>query len=220
MVFTHSDEYPVQKIEAVTTDSGRLYKVPGGKEYESITTALGKRPGKKEALAEWRRRVGWDEANRISRKASSRGTAVHTIIEHYLDNIDLDECVKGKMPDAVIMFKSLQNILDRSIEKIYMQEAPLWTHEYKLAGRVDCVADVLKKLSIVDFKTSMKPKKREWVEDYFLQGAAYSYMFEEMYDKRIEQVVLFVAVEDRDPQIFMDDPYKYKDHNFFTERLE
>ena len=179
MAFTHSDEYPVQKIEAVTTDSGRLYKVPGGKEYESITTALGKRPGKKEALAEWRRRVGWDEANRISRKASSRGTAVHTIIEHYLDNIDLDVCVKGKLPDAVIMFKS-----------------------------------------IVDFKTSMKPKKREWVEDYFLQGAAYSYMFEEMYDKKIEQVVLFVAVEDRDPQIFMDDPYKYKDHNFFTERLE
>ena len=123
------------------------------------------------------------------------------------------------MPDAIAMFRSIQPLLDKSIEKIYMQEAPLWSNKYQLAGRVDCIATCLKKLSVIDFKTSMKPKKREWVEDYFLQGSAYSFMFEEMYNTKIEQVVLFVAVEESEPQIFMDNPYKYINHNFFNERL-
>ena len=65
------------------------------------------------------------------------------------------------MPDAVVMFKQLQPILDRSISKVYMQEAPLWSYKYRLAGRVDCVADIKGKLTVVDFKTSMKPKKKE-----------------------------------------------------------
>jgi len=217
MEFLHEDRFEVHSIEAVTTDSGRRYKIPNGDMYESVTTALGNQPGKKESLMEWRRRVGEAEANRISRKAAGRGTAVHQIIEDYLNN--LEDPIKDKMPDAVMMFKQLQPILDKSISKVYMQEAPLWSYKYRLAGRVDCVADIKGKLSVVDFKTSMKPKKREWVTDYFLQTAAYSHMIGEMYGDTVEQTVIFIAVEDRDPQIFVGDPHADITHEFFTQRI-
>ena len=217
MEFIHEDRFEVHSIEAVTTESGRRYKIPNGDMYESVTTALGNQPGKKEGLMEWRRRVGEAEANRISRKAAGRGTAVHQIIEDYLNN--LDDPIKDKMPDAVVMFKQLQPILDKSISKVYMQEAPLWSYKYRLAGRVDCVADIKGKLSVVDFKTSMKPKKREWVTDYFLQTAAYSHMIGEMYGDTVEQTVIFIAVEDRDPQIFVGDPHTDITHEFFAQRI-
>ena len=217
MEFIHEDRFEVHSIEAVTTESGRQYKIPNGDMYESVTTALGNQPGKKEGLMEWRRRVGEAEANRISRKAAGRGTAVHQIIEDYLNN--LEDPIKDKMPDAVVMFKQLQPILDKSISKVYMQEAPLWSYKYRLAGRVDCVADIKGKLTVVDFKTSMKPKKREWVTDYFLQTAAYSHMIGEMYGDTVEQTVIFIAVEDRDPQIFVGDPHTDITHEFFEQRL-
>jgi len=217
MEFIHEDRFEVHSIEAVTTESGRQYKIPNGDMYESVTTALGNQPGKKEGLMEWRRRVGEAEANRISRKAAGRGTAVHQIIEDYLNN--LEDPIKDKMPDAVVMFKQLQPILDKSISKVYMQEAPLWSYKYRLAGRVDCVADIKGKLTVVDFKTSMKPKKREWVTDYFLQTAAYSHMIGEMYGDTVEQTVIFIAVEDRDPQIFVGDPHTDITHEFFEQRI-
>ncbi len=217
MEFIHEDRFEVHSIEAVTTESGRRYKIPNGDMYESVTTALGNQPGKKEGLMEWRRRVGDAEANRISRKAAGRGTAVHQIIEDYLNN--LEDPVKDKMPDAVVMFKQLQPILDKSISKVYMQEAPLWSYKYRLAGRVDCVADIKGKLTVVDFKTSMKPKKKEWVIDYFLQTAAYSHMIEEMYGETVDQTVIFIAVEDRDPQIFVGDPQIDITHDFFKQRI-
>ena len=217
MEFIHEDRFEVHSIEAVTTESGRRYKIPNGDMYESVTTALGNQPGKKEGLMEWRRRVGDAEANRISRKAAGRGTAVHQIIEDYLNN--LEDPVKDKMPDAVVMFKQLQPILDKSISKVYMQEAPLWSYKYRLAGRVDCVADIKGKLTVVDFKTSMKPKKKEWVIDYFLQTAAYSHMIEEMYGETVDQTVIFIAVEDRDPQIFVGDPRIDITHEFFEQRI-
>ena len=217
MAFIHEDRFEVQDIEAITTAGGRRYKVPNGELYESVTTALGNQPEKKKSLMEWRRRVGDAEANRISRKAAGRGTAVHSIIEDYLNNVE--QPAKDRMPDAVVMFKSLKPILDKSISKVYMQEAPLWSNKYRLAGRVDCIADIKGKLSVVDFKTSMKIKKREWVKDYFLQTAAYSHMIQEMYGDTVDQTVIFIAVEDRDPQIFVGDPHTDIQDTFFQERL-
>ena len=218
MGFIHEDRFEVQDIEAITTAGGRRYKVPNGELYESVTTALGNQPEKKKSLMEWRRRVGDAEANRISRKAAGRGTAVHSIIEDYLNNVE--QPTKDRMPDAVVMFKQLQPILDKSISKVYMQEAPLWSNKYRLAGRVDCIADIKGKLSVVDFKTSMKIKKREWVKDYFLQTAAYSHMIKEMYGDTVDQTIIFIAVEDRDPQIFVGDPHTDILDRFFQERLD
>jgi len=221
MEFIHEDRFPVYEIEAITTDEGRRYKIPDTDElYESVTTALGNQPGKKESLMEWRRRVGEEEANRISRKASSRGTKVHWMLENYLNGADEYELTHGQMPDAVQMFAQIKPILDIGIQKVYMQESPLWSHKYRLAGRVDLVAECTHKLSIVDFKTSAKPKKRDWITDYFKQGAAYSFMMEEMYGARVEQVVIMIAVENDIPQIFIENPYKYTDDEFFLERLK
>ena len=225
-MFKHSNKYPIYDIEAVTTPEGRRYEVPGGNIYESVTTALGKRSGKKEGLAEWRKRVGMKEANRISQLTSKRGTAVHKIIEGYLNNEDTH--MWGFMPDAIAMFKSVQEILNEYVDIIYLQEAPLFSHTYKLAGRTDMIGYWVNHasekwaqpaLSVVDFKTSMKPKKEEWLTDYFLQGTAYAKMFEEMYHTEIEQIVLVIAVENDTPQIFIDSPYKYTGNEFFTERL-
>ncbi len=215
--FIHDDRFTPVDLEATTTPEGRRYRTPSGDLYESITTVLGKDPEKKKSLMEWRKRVGNEEANRISRLASTRGTAMHTICENYLNN---EENYIGKaMPNAVDMFRTLQPILDKAITKVYMQECALYSDVYRLAGRVDCIADIKGKLTVVDFKTSMRPKKREWIKDYYLQTAAYAFMFEEMYGVKPDQSLIMIAVQDDEPQLFIADPYKYKEDEFFTSRI-
>jgi len=218
MEFIHDDTFKPVDLECTTTPEGRRYKTPSGELYESITTALGKDPKKEKSLMEWRERVGAPEANRISRLASTRGTAMHTICENYLNNEQ--DYISKAMPNAVVMFRTIQPILDKAITRVYMQECSLYSDVYRLAGRVDCIADIKGKLSVLDFKTSTRTKKREWIKDYYLQTAAYSFMFEEMYGKSIDQVVIIIAVENENPQIFIDDPYKYKDDSFFQERIQ
>lgn len=206
-------------MERVTTPEGRRYKIPGTDEsYESVTTALGKNPEKKKSLMEWRQRVGEDVANRISRQAAARGTAVHKIIEDYLDG--KEDYLAGHMPPNVEMFKSVQGYLDTNIVSVYLQEAFLFSHKYKLAGQVDCIANCDGFRCVIDFKTSGKPKKKEWIEDYFLQCAAYSYMFEEMYGDEIHYNIVLIAVENDQPQFFLTKPEDYKNHDFFTNRLD
>ena len=218
MEFTHDNRYAPIELEATTTPDGRKYQTPSGELYESVTTALGRNPEKKKSLMEWRQRVGDKEANRISRLASTRGTAMHTICENYLNN---EEDYIGKsMPNAIEMFRAIQPILDKAITKIYMQECSLFSDKYRLAGRVDCIADIMGKLTVVDFKTSMKVKKREWVKDYYLQTSAYSFMFEEMYGDKVDQILILIAVQDDNPQVFTGDPYKYIEDEFFTNRIE
>ena len=215
--FVHDDRFTPVDLKATTTPEGRRYVTPSGELYESVTTALGKDPEKKKGLMEWRKRVGEKEANRISRLASTRGTAMHTICENYLNN---EEDYVGKaMPNAVDMFRTIRPILDKAITKVYMQECALYSDIYKLAGRVDCIADIKGQLTVVDFKTSMKPKKRDWVKDYYLQCSAYSFMLEEMYGVKADQLLIIIAVQDNQPQLFMGDPYKYKDDKFFTSRI-
>ena len=219
--FIHSKKYKIHDLETVNTKEGRKYVLPTGEKYESITTVLGRDPEKKKSLAEWRKKVGNDEANRISRVASRRGTAMHTICEDYLNNIkDYNECV---MPDALIMFNSIKSILDERIDKVHMQESALWSHAYKLAGRVDCIADIKDenkdiKLTTIDFKTSMKPKKTEWITDYFRQCAFYSFAFEEMYGILPEQFAIIIAVQDYGNQLFSGKPKEWREDKFFAER--
>ena len=211
-------KYKPYPMERVTTPEGRRYKIPGTDEtYESITTALGKNPEKKKSLQEWRDRVGEKEADTISRIAAARGTAVHKITEDYLNGAK--DYLKGHMPPHIAMFKSIQGYLDTNIAGVYMQEAFLFSHKYKLAGTVDCIANCDGFRCVIDFKTSSKPKKKEWIEDYFLQCAAYSFMFEEMYGDKIHYNIVLIAVENDKPQYFLENPYDYEDHEFFTERL-
>lgn len=215
-VFTHNPILEEYHLEAVTGPDGRFYTTPDGNKYESITTALS-RWGDKTALIKWRQRVGEKEANRITRVASSRGTGMHEIAENYLNN--KKEYTKGFMPDAIELFRSIQPILD-TIPIVIAQEIPLFANKYRLAGRVDCIAEIGNKLTVVDFKTSRKRKKRKWIHNYFLQCAAYSFMIEEMYGMRVEQNIIIIAVEGDKPQIFISDPYKYLEDDFFVQRLD
>ena len=220
MAFIHkTSEYKKYELESITTEQGRRYKVPGSViEYESMTTALGKRPEKIQALKEWRQRVGEQEAQKISTQASRTGTNVHQIAEDYLNNNK--DYIKDKMPIEIDMFNKLKPALDNNIDEVYGIETSLFSNKFKLAGRTDCIARWNNKLSIIDFKTSTKPKKEEWIEDYRLQCAGYSFMFEELYNEKIEQNIILITVKNTgELQTFFSEPYKYLTHKFFQERI-
>lgn len=187
-------------MNAVTTDSGRKYKTPEGVNLPSITTVLSILS--RDSIAKWRKRVGEEVANQISTRASGRGTRVHEIIEKYIDN---DPNFKdGYTPDIIQSFLAVQNILDDRIGNVYAQEAPLYSNHLGVAGRVDCVADFDGKRSIIDFKTSMKPKKLDWIKNYFMQESAYAIMWEERTGQPITQLVTIISVDNADPQVFVE----------------
>ena len=182
------------------TDSGRVYHTPEGVDLPSITTVLSilSRAG----IAAWRKRVGEEEANRISTQASRRGTAVHEIIEKYIDN--KEDYRDGYTPDVIQSFIDIKSILDDRIGRVFAQEAPLYSNHLGVAGRVDCVAEFDGKLSIIDFKTSLKPKRLDWIKNYFMQESAYAIMWEERTGQPITQLVTIISVDNHEPQIFIE----------------
>jgi len=187
-------------LTAETTDKGRLYTDPDGNKYPSITTVLSILS--EDAIRAWRARVGEEEANRISKQASSRGTTVHNIIEKYIAN-DPDY-IKDEMPHNIQTFKDVQPILDECVTKVYQQEAPLYSKHLGLAGRVDLVGQWNGIDSIIDWKTSRKFKKKEWISNYFMQCSAYAIMWEERTGVPIKQLVVCIA-GDMGPQVFIED---------------
>ena len=199
-MFTHQPTQ-LNEMETVTTEKGRKYKTPEGIDLPSITTVLSILS--RDSIAAWRKRVGEEEANRISHRASTRGTKVHEIIEKYIDN---DEDYKeGYTPDVLESFLIMKPILDGFIGTVYAQEAPLYSTHLGVAGRVDCVAEFDGQLSIIDFKTSRKKKKKDWINNYFMQEAAYAVMWEERTGQPITQLVTLISVDGEDkPQIFVE----------------
>jgi genome maintenance exonuclease 1 len=193
---------PVELTEmnAVTTDEGRKYHTPEGIDLPSITTVLSILS--RDSIAKWRKRVGEVEANKISTRAANRGTAVHTVCEKYLDN-DADY-LDGVMPNNIETFQKIRPILDENINNIHAQEAPLYSNYLGVAGRVDFVAEWQGKLSIIDFKTSRKYKKKQWCHNYFMQESAYAIMWEERTQLPITQLVTLIAVDDRDPIVYIE----------------
>src|SRR6056300_237760 len=201
MMFEHVGiDLGYDDLTADTSESGRLYSTPDGKKYPSITTVLSILS--EDAIKAWRRRVGEEEANRISTRASVRGTAVHAIVEDYLNNVE--DYKKKYMPNIIDNFLPLKEILDTRIGKIYAQEVPLFSHHLRVAGRVDCVAEFDGKISIIDFKTSKRLKKKSYIENYFMQESAYAIMFEERTGIPITQLVTLIAVDDEQPQVFIE----------------
>jgi len=178
---------------------GRRYVSPSSNKYPSITTVLSILS--EDHIKKWRERVGEEEANKISYRASTRGTAVHAIIEDYINN----KLQPNRfMPNILANFKSVQPILDERIGTVYAQEAALYSDYLGVAGRVDCVAEFDGKLSIIDFKTSKKPKKPEWIENYFIQETFYAIAWEERTKLPITQLVTIIAVDNEPPQVFIE----------------
>lgn len=142
---------------------------------------------------EWRARVGEKKAAEISRKATTRGTSVHKALELYLKNEDISSL--EMLPNVKSLFVRMKQELDGKVDNIHCLEDKLFSHELKLAGTVDCIAEHNGVLSVIDFKTSVRLKKKENIGNYFMQGAAYSTMFTEMTGLPIHQVVILIGVD-------------------------
>jgi genome maintenance exonuclease 1 len=198
-MFTHKS-VELTEMQSVTTDSGRKYETPEGVNLPSITTVLSILS--RDSIAKWRKRVGEEEANKISTRASGRGTRVHEIIEKYINNEK--DYKDGYTPDIIQSFLDVKHILDNRIGTVYAMEAPLYSNHLGVAGRVDCVAEFDGKRSIIDFKTSMKPKKLDWIKNYFMQESAYAIMWEERTGQPITQLVTIISVDDHEPQVFIE----------------
>lgn len=201
---------PFVELSTETIDGKRHYVLPDGiTKLKSVTTIISEKSDKT-ALYEWRKRVGDEEANRISTQAARRGTSIHKIAERYV--LNEENIYKDEMPINVETFKSIQNILDDHVDNILGVELPLYSKALKCAGRTDLVAEYDGVLSIIDFKTSRKPKKLEWIENYLLQSTVYSMMFEWTYKIAVPQFVIIIAVDDeKTPQTFVMERSKYVD---------
>ena len=197
MDFKHLNLHNFPDLKAKTTAQGRRYFVEGNA-YPSVTTVIGEK--KKDSILQWRRKVGEEEANAISKRASTRGNKCHKLAEDYLSNKPLD-----RYRDDVLslgMFHQIRPYIDK-INNIHALEESLYSHTLKLAGRVDCIAEYDNVLAIIDFKTSTKFKREEWIQDYFSQETAYAIMFQELTGLKVKQLVTIIATEQGTPQIFV-----------------
>jgi len=177
-------------------DGKRVYVTPSGNVYPSITSILGSQP--KPGIDQWKEKVGHEEAAKIMKESSELGTKVHSLCESYLYN----EKLRCDDMEAIDVFNRLRFVLG-NINNIYCLEAPLHSDILKVAGTVDCIAEYNGVLSVIDFKTSRKPKKEEWIEDYFIQAFFYSAAFFEMTGAIPEQIVILVAIRNEfDVQVF------------------
>ena len=177
----------------------RHYVTPEGELYPSITTVLGEL--NKTSILEWRKRVGETEANKISTKASRRGTSVHSVCESYIKNEE--GYLDGQTPNIIELFKSIEPYLER-IDNIHGVELALYSNHFGLAGRTDLIAEFDGKLSVIDYKTSNRIKKKEWCANYFAQGSFYAIAYEELTNIPVSQIVIIIAVDEDVPQLFVE----------------
>ena len=223
MPFNHVD-LDLQPLEREHIDGVRYYKIPDEEELVkmvSITSVTSH--FNKEIFVKWRKRVGNEEADRITKAATGRGTDMHTLTEHYLKNEDLP---KGLRPISDFLFKISKGHLNK-INNIHALEGPLYSKELGVAGTVDCIAEYDGELAIIDFKTSKKPKPRNWIEHYFVQCMAYGCMLYEMTGISIKKLVIIMACENGECVIYEErDKAKYIKllskyiNKFVTDKLE
>mgnify|MGYP003338437173 CR=1 FL=1 len=182
------------KLERVDGPDGRVYNTPSGKRYPSITRVTGMLT--EQAIKEWRGRVGHEEANKISTKASNRGTRIHTLCEDFLKS-------KPVEPDMfdVELWNSIKSYVDK-IDNIHALESKLYSDKLQVAGTVDCIGEYEGVLNIIDFKTSGKQKDINNIQHYFLQATAYSVMFEELTGITVPDITILIGVDHDKPQVF------------------
>ena len=200
-MFNHMMGVDLPEMNAVMTDTGRYYTTPEGNMYPSITTILG--AGSDNSWKDaWIARVGQEEADRVSKKATNRGTAVHELVEKYLRNDPV--YTKGHMPANILSFKNIKPFLDEHLGMIAGLEIPLYSDKLRVAGRVDCIAEWDGIWSIVDFKTSKKEKSRDDIHNYFMQESAYAMMMFERTGIVCKNIVTVMTVDDGNSQVFVE----------------
>ena len=190
-------EFP--KLKRVTVNGTRHYIREGDEVQEpypsvtSITSQLAK-----EAIKKWRKRVGAETANKITTKATRQGTKAHILIEEYIQGHELPE----SMPNEMELYLGFKKIANARIDNIRSIEGQMMSDYLRVAGTVDLIAEFDGKLSVIDWKTSAKQKKHEWVHGYFMQEAAYAVMFEENTSIPISQLVTIISCTSGETQVF------------------
>lgn len=205
-MFTHCN-VSLPQLDRETIDGVRYYKVPTKEtilKLVSITSVTSFK--NRQFFADWRRKVGEQEADKITRQATSRGTDLHTLSENYLLN-------SSELPETSLISKHLFKIIKpylNNINNIYALESSLYSEILGIAGTVDCIAEYNGELSVIDFKTSKKEKPREWIEHYFVQAAAYACMFYELTGIAVKKLVIIMACEDGECVVYEEyDKAKY-----------
>jgi len=184
-------KYPV--LERIDKEHGRYYLDSNQIPVPSVTTVLSGTSKSKDGLIEWRNRIGDEEADRIIKQSTDIGTAVHEYIEKYLCNESWNHF--GDSEDQLMAKKISHKFVNNGLNGI----SEIWGLEVGLildnlyAGTADCVGKYEDIPSLIDFKTAKKIKKREWIEDYFLQGCAYANAHNVMFGTSIEQVVILMV---------------------------
>lgn len=189
-MFTHLSTINPVELKTIESSKGRRYITPTGEKYPSITTILGAE--EKPYLKDWRMRLGEVKADKETKRAADRGTAVHLMIERFLNNDP--NPTAGQQLEHIGEFNTLKLYL-KKINNIITQESALWSDEMKIAGRVDCCGEYEGKLSIIDFKTSTNNKRESMIQEYWLQTTAYALMMQERYNIHIENAVIVMSVE-------------------------
>ena len=189
-MFNHVD-LDLPTLDRETIDGVRYYQTPeGNKKLVSITSVISYI--NRQIFIDWRKKVGTEEADKITRKATSRGTDYHTLAENHLDNKEFE---KGTVqPLSEILFLQSKDKLN-SINNVHALESSLYSLELGIAGTVDCIAEYEGELAVIDFKTSKKPKPREWIDHYFVQCAAYACMLFEMTGIMVKKFVIIMSCE-------------------------
>lgn len=207
-MLTITSPYPYQELKRKSIDGKRLYENPWGDPVPSVTTILDKTKPKekREALNNWKQRVGEQEAQRVVTEAANTGTYMHAILEHWVKN----ELYTG---DATVQSRLMADTVIKNIEPHITE---VWGSEVNLcypglyAGTTDLVGMWKGKSAIMDFKQTNKPKKREWIEDYFMQAAAYGMAHNELYKTNIETAAIFMCSRECEFQLFEVDPDEFK----------
>ena len=195
------------RLKRETIDGVRYYKVPYGDQFQklvsitSVTSFINRK-----IFVDWRNKVGEEEANKVTKAATSRGTDLHTLVENYLQNIpELPEV----QPLSKYLFKIAKSELD-NINNIHALEESMYSLQLGIAGTVDCIAEYKGELAIIDFKTSKKPKPRDWIEHYFVQCAAYACMLYELTGIIVKKFVIIMTCENGDCEVYEEyDKKKY-----------
>lgn len=192
-MFTHIPNPPITSdIKTVNRNGGRWYLTPDG-DFPSVTTILGTEP--KPALENWKNMLGPAKAKQETDRCAERGTAVHTMCELYINNVDMSVITKNQQREHLKLFNQIKLALNKRVDNVHIQEIALWSNTLKLAGRVDLIAEYDGVLSIVDFKTSSKHKQESNIQDYFIQCTAYAVMYNEMFNCDIEDIVVVITTE-------------------------
>lgn len=192
--------YPYQEFKRKSVNGKRLYENPYGNPVPSVTTILDKtKPQKqRQALANWKKRVGEKEAQRIVTEASDNGSRMHAILEYWVKN-------ENYTGETTILSEKMADVIKQNIEPDLDE---VWGSEVNLcfpqlyAGTTDLVGVYKGKPTIMDFKQTNKPKKREWIDDYFMQGAAYALAHNELYETKIERIAIFMCSKECQWQLF------------------